>query len=97
MTFVLGGHLGIALPLERATAEPVSRPPRFFPDLVVTGSVNQAQVLTIKQYMSQTWPANGLQMLEVLEEGIRNPKNLESGKYPHPNGPVCLRVLMCLS
>ncbi|KAH6989653.1 hypothetical protein BKA56DRAFT_258911 [Ilyonectria sp. MPI-CAGE-AT-0026] len=82
MTFVLGWHLGIALPLERETAEPVSRPPRFFPDLVVTGSVNQAQVLTIKQYMSQTWPANGLQMLEVLEEGIQNPKNLESGKSP---------------
>ncbi|KAH8670678.1 hypothetical protein BGZ61DRAFT_108856 [Ilyonectria robusta] len=37
--------------------------------------------------MSQTWPANGLQMLEVLEEGIRNPKNLESGKSP-ANAPL---------
>lgn len=98
VTFVLEGHLNIALRLERETVEPASRPPRSFSDFVVlTGSVNQAQALTIKQYMSQTWPANGLQMLEALEEGMQNPKNLESGKNPHPDGPVCLRVLMCLS
>ncbi|KAL6400185.1 homeobox protein hoy1 [Ilyonectria robusta] len=87
MTFVLGGHLRIALCLERETVEPASRPSRSFPDLVVTGSVNQAQALTIKQYMCQTWPANGLQMLQALEEGMQNPKNLESGKSP-ANAPL---------
>lgn len=97
VTFVLECRLKIPLSLKREIVEPASRPPRSFPDLVLTGSINQAQALTIKQYMSQTWPANGLQMLEALEEGIQNPKNLESGKNPHPDGPVCLRVLMCLS
>ncbi|KAH7151914.1 hypothetical protein B0J13DRAFT_251562 [Dactylonectria estremocensis] len=81
MVFFLNWHQDIALRLERENIEFPSRPDQSFSSLVVlTGSLNQAQALTMKQYMSQTWPANGLQMLNALQETIGSPKSLESGK-----------------
>ena len=42
--------------------------------IVMTGSPNQAQGLTIKQYLAQTWPEIGLQVLDAL---------LQSNAYPN--------------
>ncbi|KAH7144199.1 hypothetical protein B0J13DRAFT_622763 [Dactylonectria estremocensis] len=83
VAFILEGHRHIALRLECDNVEPASWSPRSFSDFVVlTGSANQAQALTIEQYMCQTWPENGLQMLKALKEGMEKPKNLTSGKSP---------------
>lgn len=38
--------------------------------ITVTGCQKESQALTIEQYMGQTWPANGLQLLNVLQKAI---------------------------
>ncbi|RMZ81238.1 hypothetical protein DV736_g6655, partial [Chaetothyriales sp. CBS 134916] len=38
--------------------------------ITVTGSPEEAQVLTIEQYLTQTWPMNGQELLNVLQETI---------------------------
>ncbi|KFZ11289.1 hypothetical protein V502_07623 [Pseudogymnoascus sp. VKM F-4520 (FW-2644)] len=38
--------------------------------ITVTGCQKESQALTIEQYMRQTWPANGLQLLNVLQKAI---------------------------
>ena len=36
------------------------------PSIIMTGSLHEAQGLTIKEYLAQTWPAIGLQLLDAL-------------------------------
>lgn len=36
------------------------------PSIIMTGSLYEAQGLTIKEYLAQTWPAIGLQLLDAL-------------------------------
>ncbi|KAH7141027.1 hypothetical protein EDB81DRAFT_799325 [Dactylonectria macrodidyma] len=92
VTFVLQSRQLIAMRLARTTVKPGTWPVQSFSNVVVlTGSVDHAQALTIKQYMSQTWPANGTQMLEALEDGITNPKNLIYGKSP-ANTPLVVGI-----
>jgi len=57
--------------LEDELFERLIRPGFSFAEFItVTGSLEEAQALTIKQYMSQTWPSNGLQLLDVLQKTI---------------------------
>ncbi|KAF7540099.1 hypothetical protein G7Z17_g12282 [Cylindrodendrum hubeiense] len=73
MTFVLNWQEDIKLRLDRESEEPVAWPARELSSFVVlTGSHDDAQALTMKQYMSQTWPANGLEMCNVLQAAIRS-------------------------
>jgi hypothetical protein len=43
----------------------------YRPPIVITGSPREAQVLTIQQYLAQTWPLTGLQFLNALGKGIK--------------------------
>jgi len=42
----------------------------FNESITTTGSLREAQGLTIKQYLAQTWPTNGLQILHTLQMAI---------------------------
>jgi hypothetical protein len=48
--------------------------------ITVTGSAEEAQALTIKQYLSQTWPASGQRLLDVLQNTINSRYHHYSGK-----------------
>lgn len=50
--------------------------------IAVTGSREESQALTIEQYLRQTWPAYGLQVLGVLQRVITNYDQHCSGKLP---------------
>jgi hypothetical protein len=40
--------------------------------LTVTGSPNEAQTLTIKEYLAQTWPFTGPQLCQALDRATEN-------------------------
>lgn len=40
--------------------------------ITLTGSLNNAQALTVKQYLSQTWPTTGEQMMGLISDAVRN-------------------------
>ncbi|KAH7370148.1 hypothetical protein BKA65DRAFT_12028 [Rhexocercosporidium sp. MPI-PUGE-AT-0058] len=42
------------------------------PSIIITGSPRQAQGLSIKQYLAQTWPMIGLHLLEALNKATMN-------------------------
>lgn len=48
--------------------------------ITVTGSAEDAQVLTIKDYLTQTWPLSGPRLLEVLQNTIAHPYRHYSGR-----------------
>ncbi|OBT68832.1 hypothetical protein VE03_02218 [Pseudogymnoascus sp. 23342-1-I1] len=50
--------------------------------IVVTGSVQEAQALTIKQYLCQTWPKGGPQLLGVLQNVINGRDRYYSVRLP---------------
>jgi hypothetical protein len=52
-------------------SEKLKGPDQSFNQLIITtGSLREAQGLTIKQYLAQTWPTNGLQILHTLQMAI---------------------------
>jgi hypothetical protein len=48
--------------------------------ITVTGCQEESQALTVEQYLRQTWPAYGLQLLDVLQRAITHCGHLCSGK-----------------
>ncbi|KAH8683709.1 hypothetical protein BGZ61DRAFT_535130 [Ilyonectria robusta] len=92
VTFVLHWHQNMQLRLGRENIELPSWPAHSFSSFVVlTGSPEEAQALTMKQYMNQTWPTNGLQIFNLLQEAISSPNSLYSAGSP-PNAPIVARV-----
>lgn len=51
--------------------------------IAVTGSAEEAQALTIKQYLCQTWPKGGPQLLGVLQNAINSHDRYYSGKITY--------------
>lgn len=51
--------------------------------IAVTGSAEEAQALTIKQYLCQTWPKGGPQLLDVLQNAINSHDRYYSGKITY--------------
>ncbi|RFU34109.1 hypothetical protein B7463_g2198, partial [Scytalidium lignicola] len=49
---------------------------------IVTGSPEAAQALTIRQYLDQTWPTTGLQLLDVLQKTVTNPDHRYNVMFP---------------
>jgi hypothetical protein len=67
--------------LKHENFDQLIRPDQLFTELItVTGSADEAQALTIKQYLSQTWPTSGLRLLDVLENTINSRYHHYSGK-----------------
>jgi hypothetical protein len=63
-------------------------PGRSFAEFVtVTGSPEEAQALTIKEYLSQTWPGSGLRLLDILQKTIDHYGHQYSGKITTANRP----------
>jgi hypothetical protein len=60
--------------LQYELLEELKRPVQpFRSSIIITGSPLQAQGLRIKQYLAQTWPMTGLQLLDALEKATTNP------------------------
>jgi len=60
-------HLEWGSHMEAMLSEELSDPDRLYHgSTIVTGTAFETQGLTIKQYLRQTWPTIGLQLLEVL-------------------------------
>ena len=57
----------------------------LFDYMTVTGSPDEAQALTIRQYMNQTWPANGLQLLDILQGMLTSSNGHYSGEILNPH------------
>lgn len=52
----------------------------FQHSLTITGAPEDAQCLTTTQYMCQTWPANGLEVLQLVARTIQSSNQKASGK-----------------
>jgi hypothetical protein len=66
---------------EHETIDRCIRSDQSFAELItVTGSAEEAQALTIKQYLYQTWPKRGPQLLGVLQNAINSHEHYYSGK-----------------
>jgi len=79
--FDLQWGAGIEGQLEDQLLDRLEIPGRSFTELVtVTGSPEKAQALTIKEYLSQTWPGSGLRLLDVLQKTINHYGHQYSGK-----------------
>jgi hypothetical protein len=50
--------------------------------IAVTGSLEEAQALTVEQYLGQTWPVNGRKLLETLRKTIEH-RCSSSGEVVH--------------
>ncbi|KFY16490.1 hypothetical protein V492_01287 [Pseudogymnoascus sp. VKM F-4246] len=50
--------------------------------ITVTGCREESQALTVEQYLCQTWPVYGLQLLNVLKKAIAYPKRHHSVTLP---------------
>jgi hypothetical protein len=46
--------------------------------ITLTGTLTQAQALTCRAYMRQTWPQSGLQTLEAVKHVLENEKSCKS-------------------
>jgi len=70
--------------LEDELLDRLEIPGRSFAEFVtVTGSPEEAQALTIKEYLSQTWPGSGLRLLDILQKTIDHCGRQYSGKITH--------------
>ncbi|KIW19068.1 hypothetical protein PV08_03358 [Exophiala spinifera] len=44
---------------------------KSYADLItITGSIEEAQLLTIREYLGQTWPGRGCRLLDVIQEAV---------------------------
>lgn len=59
------------------------------PSIIMTGSTQEAQGLTIKQYLAQTWPITGLQILEVLHTAVTRHTQQSYGRSQTPCHSLC--------
>lgn len=50
--------------------------------ITLTGSPEDAQALTTGQYLAQTWPTSGAEVMRIVAEVIRNPDHHASGTLP---------------
>lgn len=76
VTFILGWDESMELRLQREDVHLSAWPAQSFSSFItLTGSPEEAQALTITQYMDQTWPTNGLQMLNAIKEAIASPRS----------------------
>lgn len=72
--FDLEWHHTMEERLQYELSEELKRPIRpFRSSIIMTGSPRQAQGLSIKQYLAQTWPMTGLQLLDAVEKATTNP------------------------
>ena len=79
--FDLQWGTGIERRLEDELFNRLEIPGRSFAEfLTVTGSPEEAQALTVKEYLSQTWPGSGPHLLDVLQKTINNFDHQHSGK-----------------
>jgi hypothetical protein len=60
----------------------------FQPSIIVTGSPQEAQGLTIRQYLAQTWPMTGLQLLDALEKATTS--------FAHYSHGLKLHAIFCI-
>jgi len=61
-------HLEWVYHMQAILSEELRDPDRLYHDsIIATGTALEAQGLTIKQYLLQTWPTIGLQLFEVLQ------------------------------
>ncbi len=68
--------------IEAILSEVLRDPDRLYHgSIITTGTALESQGLTIKQYVLQTWPTFGLQLLEVLQQTSRNLERPISGRY----------------
>lgn len=51
--------------------------------ITITGSWNDAQALTTKQYLYQTWPATGQYVMKLVKEAISEANGHASCEYAH--------------
>lgn len=66
---------------EHESTDRFIRSDQSFAELItVTGSAEEAQALTIKQYLCQTWPKRGPQLLGVLQNAINSHDHYYSGR-----------------
>lgn len=50
--------------------------------ITVTGCQEESQALTVEQYLRQTWPMYGLELLNILQTAIARHDHSYSGKIP---------------
>ncbi|KAE9362873.1 hypothetical protein N431DRAFT_424261, partial [Stipitochalara longipes BDJ] len=83
-------RLGWGYHMKAILSEELRDPDRLcYDSIIATGTPLEAQGLTIKQYLLQTWPMIGLQLLEVLQ---RMSRNLNRPFYASLAGNVQLEV-----
>ncbi|KAH6696440.1 hypothetical protein BKA61DRAFT_252267, partial [Leptodontidium sp. MPI-SDFR-AT-0119] len=72
--FDLEWHHTMEKRLQYEVSEELKRPFQpFESSIIITGSPRQAQGLSIKQYLAQTWPMTGLKLLDALGKATTNP------------------------
>lgn len=49
--------------------------------ITVTGSVTDAQALTCRQYLCQTWPSTGTEIMQVIKDVLRSARSEESCQH----------------
>lgn len=72
--------------------EPTAPIQPYQKSIIMTGSPREAQGLTIKQYLAQTWPITGVQMLNILKTATTN-----STQQPHGRFYTQFYLMLCLS
>ncbi|KAL6409982.1 Homeobox protein HOY1 [Ilyonectria robusta] len=78
LTFVLKWNSLMEHRLQNENFEPSSWPAQSLPIFVaLTGSPDEAQALTIKEYMNQTWPTNSAKMFDAIQNAIETAKREE--------------------
>lgn len=85
VTFDLGWQHTMEKRLQHELLEESKHPIRpVRSSVILTGSPTEAQGLTIKQYLSQTWPTSGFQLLDALRQATASPTKRSYGKSEAP-------------
>lgn len=50
--------------------------------ITLTGTANDGQAITTGAYPSQTWPATGDSVMQLVQDAIKDPENSSKGRHP---------------